>query len=774
MALKKIIVLLLAVVPIFVNAQKKLTISGYIVDGKTSERLIGATIYNTTSGKGAITNNYGFFSLSEEKGNYDIEFSFIGFKKFKTSLELDSDTFLIVELEKGIEIDEVHVLARNLNHSNPELSGLSRPRISMQMIESTPVILGEHDILKTLQFMPGIKQGAENTAGFNVRGGGSDQNLILLDGVPVYNVNHLLGFFSVFNTDAIKNVTLFKGGIPARYGGRLSSVLDIAMKEGNLNKSSGVFSISPVAGRFTYEAPIKKDTGAFIVSFRRTLFDIPMVAAEKLMGENGSLGYYFYDFNVKANWIFNPESRLYLSIYTGKDNQFSNSNDGKSSKSSYRYQWGNFTSVLRWNKILSSKLFSNSSVYYSRFNHTELGISKNENTKTVFKTTSELQDFCVQSDFDLYINPIYTMRFGGKLSHLIFNPNIIQVKDTDSEIIFNTQNKTRANQTQLYVENSLNFGMLKLNIGGRLSGYFIGNKNYIDFQPRFSTSLQLFPMFLISASYTKMVQNIHLLTNSSLGMPTDLWVASTDKVGPQKANQISFGFSKRFKKSISFEVEGYYKIMENVVRFNEGVAFINPNESRWDENVLIGNGRAYGIEFLVQKQIGKFTGLISYTLSKSERKYDDLNHGNWFPFKYDRRHDFSFLAEYKFNKSYKRTKSISLGFTLQSGNNLSIPDTEYKGLLLPGREIGDYYDPWEVIRQTYDNPNNFKMPTFHHLDLGYNIVTEKTESKTITWSFSIYNVYNRMNPWYYYKSDDKVKQVSLFPIIPSVGFKYTF
>ena len=774
MTIKKIILLLLAAIPIFVYAQKKPTISGYIADGKTGERLIGATIYNTTSGKGGITNNYGFFSLTGEKGNYNIEFTFIGFKKYKTTLELVSDTFLIIELEKGVEIDEVQVLARNLNHSNPELSGLSQTRISMQMIESTPVILGERDILKTLQFLPGIKQGAENTAGFNVRGGSGDQNLILLDGVPVYNVNHLLGFFSVFNTDAIKNVTLFKGGIPARYGGRLSSVLDISMKEGNLNESSGVFSISPVAGRFTYEAPIKKDTGAFIVSFRRTLFDIPMVAAEKLMGENGSFGYYFYDFNAKANWIFNQTSRLYLSIYTGKDNQFSKTNDGKNSKSSYTYNWGNFTSVLRWNKIISSKLFSNSSVYYSRFIHNELGKVKDENAKTIFKTSSELNDFCFKTDFDFFVAPVYSLRFGMNLSHLVFNPNIIQLKSSDSNIVFNEENKNHANQTDLYVENSFNFYRLKLNIGGRFSGYFTDSKSYLNINPRVSIGLLLFPSFSMSASYTEMNQNIHLLTNSSLGMPTDLWVASTNKVGPQKSKQASLGFSKRFKKSISFEVEGYYKTMENVVRFDEGVAFLNPNESNWDNNVLIGNGRAYGIEFLVQKQTGKFTGLISYTLSKSERKYNELNHGNWFPFKYDRRHDVSFLAEYKFKKIYNKTRSVSIGFTLQSGNNLSIPDTEYKGLLTPGRELGDYYIPWEVIRQTYDNPNNFKMPIFHHLDLGYNIVKDKNDGKTITWTFSIYNVYNRMNPWYYYKSDKKVKQVSLFPIVPSVAFKYAF
>ncbi len=366
------------------------------------------------------------------------------------------------------------------------------------------------------------------------------------------------------------------------------------------------------------------------------------------------------------------------------------------------------------------------------------------------------------------------LRFGGKLSHLNFNPNIIQLKSTDSDILFNDQNKAHANQIDLYMENAFDFGKLKLNIGGRFSGYFTENKNYAVFQPRFSTSLKLFPSFLVSASYTEMSQNIHLLTNSSMGMPTDLWVASTDKVGPEKSRQIVLGFSQELGSTFTFEVEGYYKWMENVVRFDEGVSFTNPKESNWDENVLIGDGKAYGIEFLLQKNVGRFTGLLSYTLSKSERKFSGLNHGNWFPFKYDRRHDVSFLAEYTFNKSFNHTKSVSVGFTLQSGNNLSIPDTEYEGLLTPGRELGDYHQPWEDIRQTYDNPNNYKMPAFHHLDLGYSSVKQKTDKKSVTWTFSIYNVYNRMNPWYYYKSGDKIKQVSLFPIVPSVGFKYVF
>lgn len=771
--MNRIILISILFFPIVVFAQKY-SISGYVFDNKTGERLIGATVFNIETGQGTAANNYGFFSLSADSGQYNLQFRYIGFQTKNIQLTLQRDTFLQVGLLSGIDLKGVKVTAPEFNRKNPELSGLNQPKIDMQMIESTPVILGERDVLKTIQYLPGVKQGTENTAGFNVRGGSSDQNLILLDGVPVYNVNHLLGFFSIFNSDAIKDVTLIKGGMPARYGGRLSSVLDISMKEGNMKNSSGVFSISPVALRFTYEAPIKKDTSAFIISFRRTFFDIPMRAIEKLIGENGTFGYYFYDVNAKANWIFSPKSRLYLSVYSGIDKQFSNTNEGKDSNSKYRYQWGNITSVIRWNKIFSSRLFSNSSLYFSKFNHSELGKTKDNSIQTIFKTTSELSDFSFQTDFDYYTNNSYTFRFGAKISHFIFSPNIVQARSTETDIEFNNQNKTQTNQTDIYIENAFNLGNLRFNVGGRLSGYFTDEKNYLNFQPRFSANLGLSPKFSISTSYVHMSQNIHLLTNSSLGMPTDLWVGSTNKIGPQLSRQVSFGVSKKIKEEFLFEIEGYYKWMDNIIRFDEGTSFTNPKASDWEDNVVVGQGKSYGIEAVIRKEKGNITGLLSYTLSWSDRKFDELNHGKWFPFKYDRRHDISLLAEYKLKETYKTRRSFSVGFTLQSGNNLSVPDTETEGLLLPGRDFIDDPDTWETVRHTYDNPNNFKMPAFHHLDLGYNIVREKTDSKTITWSFSVYNAYNRMNPWYYYKNGDKVKQVSLFPIVPSIGFKYTF
>ncbi len=772
--MKRICFSIMFLLPLWLNGQAKHTISGYVTDEKTGERLIGATVFNQETGKGAATNYYGFFSLTLSEGTRIIDFSFIGYKTIRETIELRCDTFLNIVLIMGVELGEIEINARRLSGNNTEISRLSRPGISMQMVESSPVILGERDILKTLQFLPGIKQGSENTASFNVRGGSADQNLILLDGVPVYNVNHLLGFFSVFNSDAIKNVDFIKGGIPARYSGRLSSVLDISMKEGNMKESHGVFSISPVSGRFTWEAPVKKDTAAYIVSYRRTFLDLPLRAFQKLNGQNGNYGYYFYDFNAKANWIINPQNRLFLSFYAGKDNQFSNSRENKVSKSAFRYNWGNATAVLRWNKVFSPRLFSNFSAYYSRFQHLQQGKAQDDKSNVLFKTTSDLEDTSVKVDFDFFAAPWHTVRLGSKLSNLRFNPNIIQVKNRDSDIVFNEEFRNSANETNIYVENAFDFDRLKMNIGGHLSGYFVNGVSYLDFQPRVSVSVKLFPRFSLNASFTAMSQHMHLLTNSSLGMPTDLWVASTEKIAPQKAEQLSFGGSYQAGTGLFFGLEGYCKWMDNVVRFDEGVAFLDPKESSWENNVLVGNGKAYGIEFLAQKELGSLTGLFSYTLSWSEQKFDELNNGEWFPFKYDRRHDVSILAEYKLNKSYNRIRSVSIGFTLQSGNNISMPDTETAGLPVPGGELVDYHYPWETVRYTCDHPNNIKMPTFHHLDIGYNIVKEKMKNRSITWSFSVYNVYNRMNPWYYYKSGESVRQVSLFPVVPSVGFKYVF
>ena len=402
--MRKSILFFLLLLQISVSAQPKATISGYVEGTSDGERLPGASIV-AGANTGVATNSYGFYSLTLPVGSYTLTCRYVGYKAISKQISLKNDTILDFQLTTGIELDEIEVKANRAGTADPHLSSLSLLNPNMEELDRMPVILGERDVLKTIQYLPGIKSARENSAGFNVRGGSNDQNLILLDGVPVYNVNHLFGFFSVFNSDAIKDVSLYKGGIPARYGGRLSSVLDISMKEGNLKEPHGVFSISPVSGRMTYEAPIKKDTAAFIVSLRRTLLDIPMFLYQTAIERDGRYGYYFYDFNAKTNWIINNKNRIYLSMYSGKDSQYNNDNsDGTNSRR--RYNWGNITSVFRWNHNFSQKLFSNISAYYSQYQLTNLASTETGEGRIFFRATSELQDLALKADFDWYVSAI--------------------------------------------------------------------------------------------------------------------------------------------------------------------------------------------------------------------------------------------------------------------------------------------------------------------------------------------------------------------------------
>lgn len=770
--MRKAILSILLLFPLIIIAQKKYTISGYAEDKLSGERLIGANVLVDQS-RGTASNKYGFYSLTLSAGNYSLTCRYIGYKSTAKEINLSSDTVINISLLPGLEIEEVKVTANTTVGTNTA-SSLNYFNPDMEEINKIPVILGEQDLLKAIQFLPGIKGGAENTTSYNVRGGSTDQNLILLDGVPVYNANHLFGFFSVFNSDAIKNVFLYKGGIPARYGGRLSSVLDINMKEGNMQQQHGVFSISPISARMTYETPLVKDKAACIVSFRRTMLDIPMLLYQKLIDLENTAGFTFYDFNAKTNWLINPKNRIYLSVYSGRDKQFSNDNQ-KGINNEYYYRWGNITSVLRWNHKLSPKLFFNTSAYYSQYNLTNLVLSETEEHYAKYRAKSSLNDLSITTDMDWFLSPTYTVRMGGKATVMNFAPNIVQTIDDDFETNRNYEEKNTARNLELFGENELTIKKIRVNIGLRAALYDTGKKNYVSIEPRLTLKYNTDNGFSGNMAFTKMSQFIHLLSNSSLGLPTDLWVGSTDLVAPQKSWQLSTGFEKRYL-NYSIGVEAYYKEMQDVIRFAEGAVFLSLQNKNWVENINIGQGKAYGAEFMVKKEKGLLTGMLSYTLAWSKRQFDQINGGEWFPFKYDRRHDISVLGEYQIFKSEWQEKSFTFGFTLQSGNKLSIPDVEYQGLPFPGME--DYMGGiprWTEGRQTYDNPNNLKMPLFHHLDLGYNTKRIKNNGKTHTWTFSIYNIYNRMNPWYYYKdTSGKVKRVSIFPIIPSIAYKYTF
>ncbi|KOH44183.1 TonB-dependent receptor plug domain-containing protein [Sunxiuqinia dokdonensis] len=450
-------------------------------------------------------------------------------------------------------------------------------------------------------------------------------------------------------------------------------------------------------------------------------------------------------------------------------------NDKDKLKNKYSYKWGNITSVLRWNNQMSSKLFSNISVYYSNYGLNNLFSSSSDKGLAKFHAKSDINDLSIMGDFDWFVSSAYTLRFGGKTGLMHFAPNITQIADETSNTKLNEDQRNQSFSYEAFVENELKLNKFNINFGLRGSIYDTGDKAYQNIEPRLAIGYRSVGGFSTNIAFTRMSQFIHLLSNSSLGMPTDLWVASTDKVKPQTSNQVSVGAEMKLA-NYSFGVEAYHKKMSDVIRFDEGAVFLSTQEAKWEENILDGQGRAHGVEFMIKKNAGRFKGMISYTLAWSERQFNKVNQGEWFPHEHDRRHDISFLGEYSLFKSKNREQSLSFGFILQSGNNISMPDIEYEGMYLLDMHNPNLQNPdWPKSRQSYDSPNNFKMPLFHHLDLSYNTKRITSKGKTHTWSFSVYNVYNKMNPWYYYKgTSGKLKQVSIFPIIPSIGYKYTF
>lgn len=765
------LLLLLLLSPLWVTGQKSYRLTGYIQDARSGERLTGATVYHAASQKGTSTNTYGYFSLLLPEGTNKLQVQYVGYKALTLYINLQYDSLVYIHLEPGLEIDEVQVKGTAAK-ARSALSSLNYSRLNLIQMQKLPAFLGETDLLKAIQYLPGVKGGRENTATYNVRGGSSDQNLILLDGAPVYNIYHAFGFFSTFNSYAIKDAAFYKGGIPARFGGRLASVLDVTAREGNMKKAGGVFSLSLVSGQLTYEAPIKKDTASFLIAVRRSLIDVPMVLIQKASGADQTFGYGFYDLNAKSNWIVNEKNRLYFSLYAGRDRQFYRSEDYDTETRSH-YQWGNLTGVLRWNKLMGSKLFANFSLYASRYRYEQYNRSESDDEFTLFETSSKLADYSLKTDFEYYPVSNYTLRFGTQLSYLKFAPGIFQVRSKDFSTDYNRQNRNEAGLAAAYAENQLHWGRFDLNGGIRFSAYAHQSQIHFYAQPRIAASADLGNDYSLSASYMYVSQYLHLLTNSSMGLPTDLWVGSTRRVQPETGQQASLGLEKKVNETYRAGVEAYYKNMDHVIRFKEGETFIDTKGDSWENAILAGKGRAYGTELFVEKQSGRLTGMFSYTLSKSERLFDGLNDGQWFPFKYDRRHDLSLNGEYRLPAPASKERSFSFGFTLQSGNYLSIPDYEQPGLVLPGM---DHYlssgIPWFSTRKSFDHPNNFKMPVFHHLDLAYSSTKKLGGNKSRTWSVSVYNAYNRLNPWYYYKKDGNVKKVSIFPVVPSITYIY--
>jgi outer membrane receptor for ferrienterochelin and colicin len=776
----------------FVQSQNY-TISGYIEDASSGEKLIGANVYDKKTFKGSTSNVYGFYSLTLPKDSVELVVSFVGFQPQTFCLYLDKDLKQNVSLSSSIELKTVEIVASQ-SEAIQEKSQMSSIVVPMEQIKALPSLLGERDVLKILQLLPGVQSGGEGTSGLYVRGGGPDQNLILLDGVPVYNASHLFGFFSVFNPDALNHVELIKGGFPARYGGRLSSVIDIRMKEGNTKKFKGEGSVGLVASKLTLEGPIIKDKTSFIVSGRRTYIDIltqPIIrAASRANGTEATAGYYFYDMNAKINHKFSDNSRLFLSAYMGNDKFYARSKDSylydnirHTVKNEFGLGWGNLTTALRWNKIVTKKLFSNTTLTYSRYrfyadvgySDKQEGVNINQTESFNFRYLSGIHDWAGKADFDYLPNPNHSVKFGiGNIYHT-FTPGINTFRSSgDGSPVDTTFGAQRiyAHEFSTYAEDDIKMGArLKANIGIHFSGFNVSDTTYFSLQPRVSSRYLISESWSAKASYATMTQYLHLLTNASIGLPTDLWLPVTRRVIPQQSEQYATGLAYTYKNDYEISLEGYYKKMKNLIEYKDGASFFDSNTD-WQDKIEVGKGWSYGAEVFVQRKVGKTTGWIGYTLSWTNRQFENLNFGKVFPYRYDRRHDIGIAITHKMNDKV----DFGIVWVYGTGNAVTLPTERYIA-----NDLYNYYLPGNGYYNTienFDSRNGFRMPSYHRLDVSVNFKKEKKWGEA-EWSLGLYNAYSRRNPFYLYIGTDdfgnrKLKQVSLFPIIPFISYNFKF
>lgn len=751
---------------------QKFTISGNVTDALNGEDLIGATIsVKNQSGIRTSTNVYGFYSLTLEKGDYTIVYQSIGYSNIEKSLVLTENTTLNIELsEENTQLKDF-VVSDSVENENVKQVQMSVIKLDPKSIETIPVLLGEADIVKTLQLQPGIQSAGEGSSGFFVRGGGIDQNLILLDEAVVFNASHLLGFFSVFNSDAIKDVTLYKGGIPAEYGGRGSSVMDIKMRDGNNKKFGARGGIGLISSRLTLEAPIVKDKGSFMIAGRRSYADLFLKLSSDDALKKTKL--YFYDLNLKANYTLNKNNRLYLSGYFGRD---------KFGASGFGFNWGNATGTIRWNHLFSNKLFSNTSFIVSNYDYAfEIGEDEDR-----FGIKAYILDYNLKQDFSFYPNEKNTIKFGFNAIYHTFGPGELFAENPS----FNPEKlqKRYAFEGALYLQNEQQVSsLLTLQYGLRYSMFnYMGKgtaKTYNDegeevfskeynafesiqyyggFEPRFAAKYQLNETSSLKASLNRNYQYIHLLSNTTSSSPTDSWVPSSNNVKPQIIDQIALGYFQNFKGgTYEFSGEIYYKNLLNQIDYRNGAQlFLNDNV---EGELVYGKGVAYGIELFLKKTRGSLTGWVGYTLSRSLRTFDAINNGNPYSSKQDRIHDISIVGMYKLSEKW----ALSANWVYNTGQPATFPAGQYKieGVTVP----------------YYTERNGYRFPDYHRLDLGATWYTKKTEKFESSWTFSVYNAYGRENAFTitFQQNEDnpsntEAVQTALFKIIPSVTYNFKF
>lgn len=745
---------------------QEFTISGYMRDANSGEELLYATVYAGGTNSGVTTNLYGFYSLSLPAGEYTINYSYVGYESIAFKVNLNADVKKDIELGgDALLLNEVVVVAQreDENVTNTEVSVVS---LDIKDVKKIPVLFGEQDILKTIQLLPGVSANSEGGSGFFVRGGDADQNLILLDEAPVYNASHLLGFFSVFNSDALKDVKMYKGGIPAQYGGRASSVMDVRMKNGNMKEWEASGGLGLISSRLTLEGPLVKDKGSIILSGRRTYLD---VVAGLVSPDFADLSLYFYDLNLKANYKLGDKDRVYFSGYLGRD---------ALGTEDFGFDWGNQTMTVRWNHTFNSKLFLNTSFIYSDYDY---GF-KVQNGGVSINLDAGIYDYNVKQDYSYYLNPQNKIEFGWNGIYHQFKPTVFSFDDSAADAAqeqYALEGGFYVSNTQKFSENfSMNYG-LRLSTMSNIGDYTEKEYNaedevisetifesgefyntYANLEPRINATYLLDSKSSVKASYNRNIQYLQLLSNSTSGTPTDMWIPSSSLVKPTIADQVSVGYFRNFNSNTyKFSVESYYKNLQNTVDYENGAeTFGNPDI---EAELVFGKGRAYGIEFLLEKTKGKFTGWASYTLSKSERQYDEINGGDWFSARQDRTHDISLVGTYQITPKL----TLSGTWVYSTGDAVTFPS-------------GKYYLDGSLIN-LYTERNADRLPDYHRLDIGLTWVLKDSKRFYNDLNFSVYNAYNRKNAYSITFAENDLGQteatrLALFGIIPSVAWNFKF
>ncbi len=784
------------------------TISGSVADSTSGETLIGVTIMDLRTGRGTLTNTQGRFSLTLKSDTVRLRISYVGYKTVFDTFVLKKNEKRNIKLQPSIELKTVVIKGQRVDDAKS--SQISAIQVPIERLKAVPVLFGEADLVKALQLLPGVQSGSEGNSGFYVRGGGPDENLFLLDGVPLYNVSHMGGFFSAFNTDAVKNVTLYKGSFPAHYGGRLSSVLDVTTNNGNDKQLHGNGSIGFISAKLNLEGPIKNERTTFCLSGRRTYADFLLQPLVKRLADRKEYklraGYYFYDVNGKLTHRFSDRSRLFTSYYMGSDVVYTRirtlATDVQEQYLNFDTKWGNIVASARWNYELTPKLFMNITGAYTRYSNTvgvdyetvTLATEEQESTSSEFQMDyiSKINDFILKADFDFTPNPNHMVSFGSSMTHHIFMPevsnahlNAYSAEIMNSSYLIDTSvnsGTVRAEELTAYIEDDWSISeALKVNYGLNLSGFAVDGTFYPTLQPRLSGRMMLGEGLSVKAGYAYMTQFMHLLSTTSVSMPTDLWVPVTKNIDPMYAHQVAAGIFYEIPAIADLSVESYYKKMHNLLEYKDGATFFGSSES-WEEKVVMGDGWAYGVELLLQRNFGNLTGWIGYTWSKSMRQFDrpgqEINDGKPFPAKYDRRHDISIVLSYKVNSKI----DISATWVYSSGNAATLSLQEYAQAQETANDYADI-DPegWNGYLSSPSGRNNFRMPDYHRMDISANFHRQFRHcSRTI--NVSVYNLYNRKNPYMIYESHEHtwngykgaLVQLSIFPILPSVAYTLKF